>query len=567
MAFVNLAVFNTAPHAAHSALKPCSSNLPNVFVNGNLGLSQKRSSRRHFIYSNTKAQQESNNTATQRERTNIISPLAEVRSTENLFQTPVYRPSFLVTLYDLFRQTIRNVEIGRVHGPVYKTNNLFGSLTMVTDHDAIVEMSRKPYLFSSSGAFPLQFVNLLGYGAFLFADGTRHATSRGRVSHALLPSITPTFHNTIVHQARKFFRSLEAETSATTNPVSMINPAKQYFLDLVIKIAINEEQHLRKQVFDNNNNYELAAKKLSSAFIEYADGFVSPTFLPAYQRAKQARDVLDKELNKLFLRRLQDKNTRAKLRLVRNRLLNDKIANVLRVAHADLMSILIATSSLELPECDEDTIYTEQKELKEIRSLSDTLRLLWVAGDATQTSAFLCVIMEIFSDAVLLKRLIDEQRRIPELTAHTVTHNMHLLSSVLTESMRINPAVQMMFRRTTEDVIVLNHLIPKETVVGLDYSSANMDGFIFRNPDEFIPDRFVGNLELARKVLLFGAIGSVHYCVGASLATTILKTTLAVMLREFDVDIKPWKTRSVRHILDSVPQDGVWIYSCRQKRS
>lgn len=563
MAFIPFVIGHKPPHSKLSGFTP-SLLKPNILANRALYHDQQCLPNLNSVTANLRSQQQINGSVNAEPTDAILLP--DDSSTESIVPTPVYTPSFFVSLYDLFRQTIRTVEIGRKYGPVYKTSNLFGTLTMITDHAAIVEMSRNPHFFASSNAFPLQFVSLLGHDSFLFADGTKHKTSRGRVSPALMPSITPSFHHTIVQQARKFFRFLVSETSSANAPFSMINPVKKYFLNLVIKIAIKEEQQQNEGTDEpeNSKKYEVVADKLSSAFIEYAEGFTSPTFLPAHSKAKQAREILDKELDKLLLDRLHDKPTRAKLRFVRECLQRDKVGNVLRDGGADLMSILIATSSLELPEADDDAKYNSETESKEIRSLSDTLRLLWVAGDATQTSAFLCVVMEIFSDTSLLKRLQHEQSCIDELTAQAVVDKMPLLASVLTESMRVNPAVQMMFRRTTEDVIVLNHFISRGTVIGMDYSSANMDGAIFQDPDQFIPDRFVNKPDLARKVLLFGAIGSVHYCVGASLATTVLKTTLAVMLREFEVDVKPWTRRAVKIILDSIPRDGVWIRSCKE---
>lgn len=413
----------------------------------------------------------------------------------------------------------------------------------------------------------MQFITILGDDAISMIEGTRHKTARARLMPAFLPSIVASFHNVITDHAREFFNSLAKNISATSSPVNVVNPVKNYFVDLIIKFTINTGLHDGDTAPEQYDNHHATFGEFGSVFIQFATGLTSPPFLPAYKRGLRASATLEEKLSLILLRRLRDRDTRAKLRQTRECLDSDKIAKVLSDGRADLMSILIATS-LKLPDNDdaECAIFNSEESVAEVRSLARSLRVLWFAGYTTQSSSLLCLIMEVFSDSTLLKQLQDEQNAVPELTAQSVANDMPLLSSVVTESMRINPALTMMFRRTTEDVVVLKHHIPKGTAVALDYCSANVDEAIFQNADDFIADRFVDNPELVRKVLAFGAVGSTHYCIGASMAMTVLKTTLAVMLREFDVDVKPWKRRSIKHLPDTQPRDGVWIRDCAPKR-
>lgn len=483
----------------------------------------------------------------------------------NSLSIPSYDPSLITLLLDLFRQDLRNVQVGRMYGPVYQVDNLFGPVTMITDYNAVVEVARKPHLFAASGAFPTQFINLLGHDAILFNDGSKHKRERNRISPAFLPSSIPSFHSRIVHHARGLFNSLATNVSTKSRPIEATHLIKSYFLDLIIKLTMSVDQNLAGNDHQHSNNYNKTSTILSSLFVQFANGLVSPTFMPAYHKAIQASQTLRNELRSIFLRRLRSGNARAKLRDVRNSLQDDKVGNVLRGGCADLISVLIATSSLHLPEIDDNAVYDSKEGAAEVQSLVDMLAFLWFAGYTTQSGTLLCVIMEIFSDAPLLERLQHEQTNVRELTPQSIMNDMPLLSSVLTESMRINSAATLVFRRTTEDVSVLGYFIPKGTVVGIDYISANNDPSIFQDPDDFTPDRFANNPELARKVLLFGAPGSPHYCIGASLATVILKTTLAVMIREFDIDVKPWKRRSIKTLPETVPRDGVWVRKCEHK--
>lgn len=485
---------------------------------------------------------------------------------ESILPTPVYKPSIFTKVFDVIRQDLRNVEVGRLYGPVYKSKNIYGNFTVVTNRDAIIDICRMPHLFAASDAFPEQFVDVLGHDAVIFTDGEKHKIARDRISPAFLQSTIPSYHDTIVDHARTFFGSLTEMTSTTSNPVFAPDLIKKYFLDLIVKLTMNvEEQNENNVNPENSGNYAYTSRRLSSTFIQFAYGIGVPTFLPSYRTAIQARDTLKKELKSLLYRRLRDKNARAKLRHVRECLQNDKVAKVLRDGNVDLISVFIATSSLELSDNDDGTMLDTKENEAEIQSLADLLCFIWFAGFTTQSGTLMCVLMEIFSDLSVLKRLQDEQSRVSNLSPKSLANDMPLLSSVITESMRVSPAVAAMFRRTTKDLVILQHYVSKGTVIELGYNAANMDGSVFQNPDEFIPDRFVNKPELARKVLMFGAVGSAHYCIGASLAMAVLKTTLAVMIREFDVDVKPWRRRSIKYLPETQPREGVWIRSCKPK--
>lgn len=460
---------------------------------------------------------------------------------------------------------MRNVELGRLYGPVYKTKGLFGAVTVITNQNAIVEMSRKPHLFASSDAFARSFIDVVGEDSIGFIDGKKHRNARARVAPAFAQSTIPSYFDTTVNHARGFFQTLSNNVDHNSGPVDIVKTIKKFFLDLIITLTLNTNSSDRSRRSGNSHDCDANSEKLGSLFIQFANAVTLPEFLPASKQGNRASKTLEKELSSILYGRLRDKDARLELKNVRDCLLNDKIGKVLSSRRADLMSVLIASSSLELPENDDEAMFDRKEDKEEIGSLARTLRTLWFAGFTTQSGALSCAIMEIFSDPALLKRLQDEQDSIPNLTAQSVANDMPLLSSTLSESMRVNSPIPALFRRATEDVVILNHLIPEGTSVVMDYSAANMDSTNFQNADDFIPDRFIKKPELMRKALLFGGLGSAHYCIGASLAMANMKTTLAVMMREFDVDVKPWRKRAVRMLPDTQPRDGVWIRSCKPK--
>jgi cytochrome P450 len=102
------------------------------------------------------------------------------------------------------------------------------------------------------------------------------------------------------------------------------------------------------------------------------------------------------------------------------------------------------------------------------------------------------------------------------------------------EVMRYLSPVVSSARRTTQDVLIGENVIPQGAQVMLFLTSANMDESIFSRPEEFDPMRSeAGNLSLG-----FGP----HYCIGASLAKIQVQTMLEYLINN---NIKITKDESV----------------------
>ena len=81
------------------------------------------------------------------------------------------------------------------------------------------------------------------------------------------------------------------------------------------------------------------------------------------------------------------------------------------------------------------------------------------------------------------------------------------------ESLRFDAPVLGLFRTTTSPVELHGVEVPAEAKVMLLYGSANRDGEVFADADEFRLDRPPAE---ARRHLAFGL--GVHFCLGAALA-------------------------------------------------
>lgn len=99
-----------------------------------------------------------------------------------------------------------------------------------------------------------------------------------------------------------------------------------------------------------------------------------------------------------------------------------------------------------------------------------------------------------------------------------------LVSTVVEETLRYDGPVQGVFRRAVFDVQVGGVLIPAGARVFAAFGSADRDGTVFEDPDEFAPGRAGREPHLA-----FGR--GIHFCLGAALARIQAQSAVRVLRR------------------------------------
>lgn len=117
------------------------------------------------------------------------------------------------------------------------------------------------------------------------------------------------------------------------------------------------------------------------------------------------------------------------------------------------------------------------------------------------------------------------------------------LNGVIREALRLNPPVAggMMHRVTPpEGIMVAGTHIPGNVCVGVGAYEVQRDARYFGKPDEFIPERWMGEGPLpfdrnANMVFSYGPYG----CVGKQLAMVELFDFTAAMVQAFDMEFDP----------------------------
>lgn len=140
---------------------------------------------------------------------------------------------------------------------------------------------------------------------------------------------------------------------------------------------------------------------------------------------------------------------------------------------------------------------------------------------------------ELFDKAIEeLDRVIGKDRWVQEKDIK----NLPYIESIVKETMRMHPVAPMLVPRCTrEDCKVAGYDVPAGTRVLVSVWTIGRDPGLWENPNEFIPDRFIGkNIDVRGhdfELLPFGS--GRRMCPGYSLGLKVIQATLANLLHGF----------------------------------
>lgn len=116
-------------------------------------------------------------------------------------------------------------------------------------------------------------------------------------------------------------------------------------------------------------------------------------------------------------------------------------------------------------------------------------------------------------------------------------HEDSLLDRVIRESMRILPASAYSQRASQRDLTLGQFHLPANSIVVFSQFMTHRNEQLFPEPERFLPERWHALKPSAYEYLPFG--GGPRLCIGAALATSILKTVLPMTLERFQISVQP----------------------------
>ncbi|KEH30997.1 cytochrome P450 family protein [Medicago truncatula] len=176
-------------------------------------------------------------------------------------------------------------------------------------------------------------------------------------------------------------------------------------------------------------------------------------------------------------------------------------------------------------------------------TIKTTCLSLILAGTDTTTSTLtwaLCLLLnnrEILSKAV---QELDTQIGREKMVMESDLHKLEYLQAIIKETMRLCPTVPLNVpHESTEDCTIGGYHVPAGTRLLTNISKLQQDPFIYSNPLEFRPERFLTthkDIDLKGQhfeLIPFGA--GRRMCPGISFGLKLIQITLATLLHGFDI--------------------------------
>ncbi len=192
----------------------------------------------------------------------------------------------------------------------------------------------------------------------------------------------------------------------------------------------------------------------------------------------------------------------------------------------DLLQLLLAAR-------DEDGSQLSESELK------DEILTMIVAGYETTGLALTYCLHAIASQPELQARLQDELRRVlcgEDATAES-TKALELMRAVVDESLRLYPPVWVVARQVAAPVVVGGYELGPGTQVLMPPSVVQRDPRWWKEPDQFVPERWLESAARPRFAHFpFG--GGARTCIGNHFALQSITLVLATLLQRVELELQ-----------------------------
>jgi cytochrome P450 len=192
--------------------------------------------------------------------------------------------------------------------------------------------------------------------------------------------------------------------------------------------------------------------------------------------------------------------------------------------------------------------------------LRDELMTALAAGHETTATALCWAFERILSTPRVHDRLVAEidaisPGRPPEPEA---VMRLPYLDSVLRETLRLRPIIPMVGRVLMEPTTIGGVELPRGTSVAACIYLAQRDAVAYRDPDEFLPERFLDVKEDPNAWLPFG--GGIRRCLGAAFALYEMKIATATILSRRSLRLAQTPpARVVRRAITFSPEHGTRV--------
>lgn len=187
-----------------------------------------------------------------------------------------------------------------------------------------------------------------------------------------------------------------------------------------------------------------------------------------------------------------------------------------------------------------ETRYEDTGESMSMQQLIDEIKVLFIAGHETTANALTFTLHFLGRYPEIQQKIFDEITEIESQTDNIIEQlqKMTYTNAVLNESMRLYPPAWITDRENVEDDSLTEFKIKKKTLIGVSFYELHRNPKYWDNPDEFIPERFLGE-EKKKSMQYFYPFGAgPRMCIGTGFAIYEMCLAISQIVKKYEIKAK-----------------------------
>jgi len=192
--------------------------------------------------------------------------------------------------------------------------------------------------------------------------------------------------------------------------------------------------------------------------------------------------------------------------------------------------------------------------------LRDELVTLLLAGHETTASALCWAFERVLATPRVYAKLREELDNVVGTEPLTPEHlpRLEYLEATINEALRLRPILPMVGRKLRTPLTLGSYELPSGAIVAPSIYLTHRRPDIYPEPNEFRPERFVGERPDPYAWLPFG--GGIRRCLGMAFALYEMKVVMATILNRVELELaQPAPARVVRRSITFTPEHGTLI--------
>ncbi|SEN40793.1 Cytochrome P450 [Flavobacterium sp. CF108] len=182
-----------------------------------------------------------------------------------------------------------------------------------------------------------------------------------------------------------------------------------------------------------------------------------------------------------------------------------------------------------------ETRYEDTGESMSIEQLVDEIKVLFIAGHETTANALIFTLHLLGRNPEVQQKIFDEIIEIESQTENIIEQlqKMTYTNAVLNESMRLYPPAWITDRQNLEDDSLAQFKIKKGTLIGISFYELHRNPKYWNNPDEFIPERFLGEQKKKSMQYFYPFGAGPRMCIGTGFAIYEMCLTISQIVKKY----------------------------------